>query len=240
MTNQYLIFHRKSRMMLCIGALEAKECGTLLPSFVNANRTPKRLFVFLLVLLGVSLALPGLSEDESGTSSNATVSKKCEKNTQNESEIKATYLFKFTSFVEWPEENLSKTAPVFKIGILGSDPFNEVLDTYLKNKTIKKRSCLLERSQQAEDLLDCQLVYIASPDMADLKEILSKFSTAGVLTVGESEAFTQQGGVIHFFREEKRIRFAINLDAARKAHLKVSSQLLLIAKIIGESEEADK
>ena len=51
-----------------------------------------------------------------------------------------------------------------------------------------------------------------------------------MLTVGESEHFVQDGGMIGFLLEENKIRFEINLEAAEHAKLKLSSRLLALAK----------
>jgi len=58
------------------------------------------------------------------------------------------------------------------------------------------------------------------------------FKEDSVLTVGESERFVQEGGMIGFLLEDNKIRFEINLDAAVHARLKVSSRLLAIAKTV--------
>jgi hypothetical protein len=51
------------------------------------------------------------------------------------------------------------------------------------------------------------------------------------LTVGESPHFTLNGGAVRFFLEHDRVRFEINIDAVERAHLKISAQLLSLAKI---------
>jgi hypothetical protein len=51
------------------------------------------------------------------------------------------------------------------------------------------------------------------------------------LTISEIEGFTQSGGIINFYIEESKIRFEINVGAAEKAGLKISSKLLKLAKI---------
>ena len=60
-------------------------------------------------------------------------------------------------------------------------------------------------------------------------------SNAPILTVGESEEFIHQGGMIGFYLQENRIRFDINLQAAKRVNLRFSSRLLLLAKsVIGD------
>jgi len=51
-----------------------------------------------------------------------------------------------------------------------------------------------------------------------------------VLTVGEMEGFTERGGMIAFRLKEDIVRFEINLDQVKHAHLKMSSQLIRLAQ----------
>jgi hypothetical protein len=64
---------------------------------------------------------------------------------------------------------------------------------------------------------------------------ISSVSGNGVLVVGETEHFVQEGGIIGFCLEQNKIRFEINLEAAEKAKLKISAKLLALAKtVIGD------
>ena len=56
-----------------------------------------------------------------------------------------------------------------------------------------------------------------------------------VLTVGEHVQFSRLGGVIAFIRDGNRVRFEINLDAADRAGLQVSSKLLRLAAVWREN-----
>jgi hypothetical protein len=53
-----------------------------------------------------------------------------------------------------------------------------------------------------------------------------------VLVVGESDGFASAGGMLGFALRENRVGIEVNSAAARQARLKISSQLLNIAKIV--------
>jgi hypothetical protein len=55
-----------------------------------------------------------------------------------------------------------------------------------------------------------------------------------ILTVGETEHFIETGGIINFLMEDNKVRFEINDVAAKKSKLKISSQLLRLAKRVVE------
>jgi hypothetical protein len=54
----------------------------------------------------------------------------------------------------------------------------------------------------------------------------------GALTVGDARGFRKMGGAIELVRSDDRIAFEVNLDAARRARLKISSKLLGLAKVV--------
>ena len=60
--------------------------------------------------------------------------------------------------------------------------------------------------------------------------ILSRVATKNILTVGETEEFLQQGGIVRFVMVEDAVRFELFLDNAERARLQISSRLLLLAR----------
>ncbi len=75
-------------------------------------------------------------------------------------------------------------------------------------------------------------MFIGAGEKKLLPAILAGVNGSSVLTVGESEHFAQEGGMIGFCLEENKIRFEINLETAQKSKLKISSRLLALAKSV--------
>jgi hypothetical protein len=75
--------------------------------------------------------------------------------------------------------------------------------------------------------MDCQLVFIGQTDSFD--ETLWMLKEQPVLTVSDTAAFTEKGGMIQFKLVDNKIRFRVNVDAARTAGLTISSKLLSLA-----------
>ena len=80
----------------------------------------------------------------------------------------------------------------------------------------------------------CPIVFISSSDKKALRSILEGLIRPGALTVGETEGFAQLGGVINLTLEDNRVHIEVNVDAAERARLKISSKLLNLAKIVRE------
>jgi len=142
-----------------------------------------------------------------------------------EYQVKAAFLYNFAKFVEWP---VNAPGTRFCIGILGTDPFGPLIDETLAGRTLGSRGVVVRRFSRPEDAFDCQIVFVAS-SATPLKLLLRRFEGKAVLTVGDAPAFCQSGGIIGFQVAERRIRFAVNLEAAERAQLQLSSKLLSLA-----------
>lgn len=154
-----------------------------------------------------------------------------------EYQIKAAFLFNFAQFVEWPATAFTNAAEPFCIGILGNDPFGAALDETVQGETINNRKIIIERSQRIEDLKNCQMIFISKSEKEHLAEILSQLDSQSVLTVSEFEGFAKRGGGINFYLEKDKVRFEINSTIAQRNGLKISSQLLSLAKIVNPAKE---
>jgi len=151
--------------------------------------------------------------------------------TSVEYKIKAGYLLKFASFVEWPTNAFtSPTTPII-LGVLGKDPFGADLESTIGGKCVESRPLQIRRLAEGDDLTGCHILFISSSERKRLPQILNGLKDSCALTVSEFEEFTQSGGIINFVRQENTIRFEINVEAARGAGLKLSSKLLQVAKL---------
>lgn len=151
-----------------------------------------------------------------------------------EYQIKAAYLSGFTKFVFWPDADAAGDDPEFVVGVVGKDPFGATLDQAFSNTDIngRKVKVAIQRLSWDEDLRNCQLIFIAQSERKHQHEILAKLRDSNVLTVSDIPSFYSEGGMIGFVFDVDRIRFEINLDAASRSHLKISSKLLHLASSV--------
>jgi len=150
--------------------------------------------------------------------------------TPSEYQIKAAFLFHFAQFVGWPEAALGKRGDPLTYCTLGEDPFHGALDSSLSGKTINERPLRVLHLKRAQDPGGCQVLFLGESEKQSIPAVLSSLRGKPVLTVGETEHFTADGGMIGFCLEDNKMRFEINLDAAEKAGLTISSRLLSLAK----------
>jgi hypothetical protein len=154
-----------------------------------------------------------------------------------EYQIKAAFLFNFAQFVDWPSAAFANTNTPFCIGVLGNDPFGTALDETTQDETIDNHKIIIERSQNVEDLKNCQMIFVSKSEKRRIAEILSKLDSKPVLKVSEIEGFAQQGGSINFYLAGTKVRFEINPGVAQSDGLKISAQLLSLGKIVQSAKE---
>lgn len=150
---------------------------------------------------------------------------------EREYAIKAAFLYHFFSFVDWPEADGSGAGDTYSIAILGDDPFGRALSV-LSGKTVKGRRLVVDRVQRLDDANRYQLVFISASEENRLSEVLEKIGTSSVLTVSEISDFTRRGGMINLVARRNKVLIEVNPDAAQRAGLSISSQLLKLAKIV--------
>jgi hypothetical protein len=149
-----------------------------------------------------------------------------------EYQIKAAFLYNFVKFVEWPPETLPGNRAPIVVAVLGKDPFGSALDDVILGKVVDGHPIQILRTNSMQDLKACQIAFISPSEVKRLPEILVGLRGSSVLTVGEADHFAQLGGMIQFTLEGNKVRFAINVDAAERARLKVSSKLLSLATVV--------
>ncbi len=152
--------------------------------------------------------------------------------TARDTDLKAVFLFNFAHFVDWPEDAFASESSPIVIAVLGEDPFGAALDEVVRAETVNQRPIVVERHRRLQDLGQCHILYI-SPSETDRQErIFAAVRGKPVLTVGETEGFAKNGGIIRFQRVENRINLVINHEAAKAARLRISSQVLRAATIV--------
>ena len=115
------------------------------------------------------------------------------------------------------------------VGVLGENPFHDDLQRTIRNKTIDEHPLVIKEFRSPSEATNCHVLFISTSEKNRLPEILKSLKGTSVLTVGETEHFTESGGMINFVMRAKKIRFQINNEEANKAGLKISSKLMSLA-----------
>jgi len=154
----------------------------------------------------------------------------CAENHQpSESQVNAAFVYNVARYVTWPQS----TSGTFLIRILGKGSLDRAWQE-LKGKPVHGKSLDVRKSDDLEELTGCQIIFIGAPTRKNISRILLVLQEHPILTISNMNGFAQSGGMVHLFTENDRIRFKINLSAARQSGLKISAQLLKLAKEVIE------
>lgn len=150
----------------------------------------------------------------------------------DEYKLKAAMLYNLTYFVEWPGLAFPSGRAPTVLCILGQDPFASSLASGASTETDAGRPVRVRQLQSDKEFAGCHILYIGSSERKSASRIFSSLNGSSVLTVGEMTQFAARGGMIQFSVEDRHVRFDINLDAASRARIKISSKLLALAQIV--------
>jgi uncharacterized protein DUF4154 len=150
----------------------------------------------------------------------------------DEYRVKAAFLYNFAKFVEWPASSFKNATDPIIICVLGN-PFGDRLENTVNGKEIEGRRLIVRQISDISEAAGCHILFVATGKkrMADL---LGSVKASPILTIGEAVNFAESGGVIGFKLESGKVRLQINIYAAERAHLLVSSKLLGLAEIVNE------
>ena len=142
--------------------------------------------------------------------------------------LTAAFLYTVALFTEWP----AKANPgALTLCVLGDPAVAESLDRLTAGRKPHGRDIAILRLATAKEARPCHLLYLSGHEPARLASALDEVAGLPLLTIGDGEQFVRIGGVAGLFVEAGRMRFAINTDAAGRAGLRLSSQLLSLAKL---------
>ncbi len=179
-------------------------------------RHPGRLLA-LLLLLSLPLSGAGL-----------------EMEVQDPVRVEAAFLRNFAHYVSWPAEAFPDERTPWCVGVLGADPFGDVLEATLSGRSEQGRPFRIARAESPEQLPPCHIVFVAYRDGAKRRAALGKLRNKPVLSVGDAPEFLLEGGVVQF-RVGDRVRMSINLDQARAVSLTIQTRMLEVCSDVLEN-----
>lgn len=145
-----------------------------------------------------------------------------------EASVKAAYLTKFISFIDWPDTAFASPGAPVTICILGADPFGESLDKAANEAKAGERAVVVHRLAEPDPDAACQLLFFGGIDPAIAQAVLDAMKGRAVVTVTDNGVTSR--GIIAFITEQKQVRFDIDDALASQAGLSISSKLLGLAR----------
>lgn len=156
--------------------------------------------------------------------------------TESEDErlFKAAFTYNFAKFTIWPENTPGQDGPLILCTIGNSKLVNDL--NRLGGKFIKGRSVIIKPVKIKQSKENCHILYIAKSEINKVEKILKPIKNKPVLTVSDLSNFVKTGGIIQFYRKNRKTHLIINLNTARQSGLEISSRLLILAEVINTED----
>ena len=149
----------------------------------------------------------------------------------SETELKAAFVLNFARFTEWPPEALPPAGKPFLVAVLGPADVAEEIGRTLAGKTVHDRPIAVRHAASPAAAAAAHALVVMGDDPG-VDAALAAIGGRPVLTVGEGASFLADGGMIAFEREDGKLRFEVNAAAADRCGVRLSSQLLKLARRI--------
>jgi len=142
--------------------------------------------------------------------------------------VKAAFLVNFAKFTTWPA--IKADAPV-AICVVGDDALFTVLVDTARGQSAGDHPIEVRRAADRSTWPACQILFVGAGEVRRASEVVTAVRTAPILTVSDAGGFAQ-AGIIELYVQERKVRFAINVDAVGRSGLHLSSRLLALARIV--------
>jgi YfiR/HmsC-like len=147
----------------------------------------------------------------------------------SEFDVKAAYLLNFGKFMRNGNATFSSSHESFDVCVIGEDRIEAALNGLVGGQSIDNRPIRILQVQDGAEARNCKIAFVSDSEGARVVKDLEELQGADVLTVGSSSTFLARGGMIQFLLLSNHVRFAVNLEAVKKTHITLSSELLRVA-----------
>ncbi|GGB91388.1 hypothetical protein GCM10011352_16800 [Marinobacterium zhoushanense] len=151
-------------------------------------------------------------------------------------QVKAAFIFKFCSYIEWPPEIFSTPQSPIVIATFERDAsMAHLLTETVRGRRVGERPVQVRTLSEHEVTEGIHVLYLGD-DTRLVRSRIESVKGQPILIVTDLPRGLEFGSGINFRREDDRIRFDISLTAAQSNRLKISSRLLTVARQIEGAE----
>lgn len=155
---------------------------------------------------------------------------------QDRENLEAAFIYQFTRYVEWPPETFQETNDRFEIVVVGDRKLYDALVKVVSGKNVDDRPFETRFTVEPRELPFGHIVYFGE-EVVERSEVDPAWPSNAALTVSAAERFTREGGVVRIYEKDSRLRIEINIDAAERSQLKISSKLLGLANVVRDESD---
>ncbi|HUI79067.1 MAG TPA: YfiR family protein [Bryobacteraceae bacterium] len=146
--------------------------------------------------------------------------------------LKAAFILNIAKFVEWPVDVFQGPKDPIVLCVLGANPFGDALEQATRGRTADDRSFAIRHVSEVRQAAGCHILFVSVSEHKRLHTVLDEIPSSGILTVGDTDDFTKEGGVVNLRLEGDKIRIRVNVQAATREKIRISAKLLSLAQIV--------
>jgi hypothetical protein len=150
----------------------------------------------------------------------------------SQAQIGAAFVFNFAKFTEWPPQTLPNAMSPVTVCFVGAEDIRAAFQSITAGKDVNGHPVLVRNAKAAAEVRECQVVYVDASSSAVLMDVLKNARQSCTLAIGTSEDFLTRGGIIRLLVENNRMRFDVNVGAAGRTKIHLSSKLLALARSV--------
>jgi hypothetical protein len=151
--------------------------------------------------------------------------------TADEYEIRAAMLLNLTRFIVWPASKFDAAHPQFLLCIVGSDPIMLDVDRTFQNQNVAGKPVQVRHLSSLDGASSCHVLYVSGSQRKNVERVQDELMKNGVLTVSERANSNSPSQIIGLPALDERVRIEVNLGAAQRTGLTISSRLLHLATV---------
>jgi hypothetical protein len=149
----------------------------------------------------------------------------------DERAVRAAYVYNLMQYVDWPDQKSDLV-----IGFEGDPANGEILRELLNGRTSNSHLIRVVLFPPPQDFQSCNILYLGDGSARDMRRTLDSIRGKAILTVGDSEPFARDGGMVALVNTGDHIRIEVNLDATQRAGVRISSRVLNLATIVRSAQ----
>jgi hypothetical protein len=147
-----------------------------------------------------------------------------------EVQVKAAFLYKFLSFVEWPAHAFASDLSSIVIGVVGADALADELAAVVAQRTAQGRPVRVRKLRPGESVAGVHLLFLGRAEGSRAAGLVASAKGLSLLIVSDSDEAFANGSAINFVVVDNKLRFDVALRPAERGNLKISSRLLAVAR----------
>ncbi|MCC6139478.1 MAG: YfiR family protein [Nitrospira sp.] len=144
--------------------------------------------------------------------------------------LKAAFLYNIAKFVEWPASATPDSSAPVTFCMVG-EAFGAAIDS-VDGKQIHGRPIAIKRDPSVQSVKDCHLLFISETEFGKSAATLAAVKGSPVLTVCDAARCAEQGVMVNLQLTDNKVKLEINVDAVQLAPIKISSQLMKLARLV--------